>query len=187
MFVVRDREGWQGGEPLTDETGGAETITINAQGDLPRTTVWESASRLDSAQTDGDFDVVVDVNRNDRYDAGIDVVSGTFPPVRLVLSAGFPTINHNESTTLYAQVQTQEGLPVANGTVNFSITSGRGGQLSSASTTTDVRGMASVTLTTTQPGTTLIIRGTITRSGQTASAEVSVRVRAPGELNVMIR
>ncbi|MGQ9880655.1 MAG: Ig-like domain-containing protein [Armatimonadota bacterium] len=335
VFVVRDREGWQGGEPLTDETGGAETITINAQGDLPRTTVWVSASRLDSAQTDGDFDLVVDVNRNDRYDAGIDVVSGllatsftvqkgsrsrqgqghlavelaastqgkfkdefnvtervgvwvnppwrplkpgamvrkyvvlhkdnwangdvlvdvtgrpewdlvryacrnqyscpvwypplvpgkydviidvdedgkytlgtdyidagltpgsqvgagfvvsgTFPPIRMVLSAGFPTINHNESTTLYAQVQTQEGLPVANGTVNFSITSGQGGQLSSTSATTDSAGMASVTLTATQPGTTLIIRGTITHSGQTASAEVSVRVRAPGELNVIIR
>lgn len=335
VFVVRDREGWQGGESLTDETGGAETVTINAQGDLPRTTVWASASRLGNAQTDGDFDVVVDVNRNDRYDAGTDVVSGllatsftvqegsrsrqgqghlavelaastqgefkdefnltqsvsvwvnppwrplmpgamvrkyvvlhkdnwqdgdvlvdvtgrpewdlvryacrnqygypvwnpplvpgkydviidvdadgkytlgtdyidagltsgsqvgagfvvsgTFPPIRLVLSAALPTINHNESTTLYAQVQTQGGLPVANGTVNFSIVSGQGGQLSSTSATTNTGGMASVTLTATHPGTTLVIRGTITHVGQTASAEVSVRVRAPGELNVTIR
>lgn len=335
VFVVRDREGWQGGEPLTDETDGAETVTINAQGDLPRTTVWESARRLGNAQMDGDFDVVVDVNRNDRYDAGIDVVSGllstsftvqegsrsrqeqghlavelaastqgefkdefnttqsvgvwvnppwrpllpgrtvrkyvvlhkdnwangdvlvdvtgrpewdlvryacrnqyhypvwypplvpgkydviidvdedgkytlgtdyidagltpgsqvgagfvvsgTFPPIRLGLSADPPTINHNESTILYAQAQTEDGLPVRNATVDFSITSGQGGQLSSTSATTDSAGIASVTLTATQPGTTLVIRGTITLAGQTAPAEVSVRVRALGELNVIIR
>ncbi|MEJ5251034.1 MAG: hypothetical protein HPY54_02770 [Chthonomonadetes bacterium] len=335
VFVVRDREGWQGGETLTDETGGAEEVTTTAGGDLPRTTVWNSASRLGAAQTDGDFDVVVDVNRNGVYDRGVDaingllatsftvqqasrgrdtqghlavelaastqggfkdqfnitdsvgvwvnppsrpllpgrmvrkyvvlhkdswqngdllvdvtgrpdsditryacrnqyvcpvwqpllvpgrydviidvdedgkytlgtdyidagltpgsqtgagfVVTGTLPPIRLVLSADPPTINANGSALIHAQVQTEGGQAVSGATVNFSIVSGQGGQLSSTSANTGMSGIASVTLTAAQPGTTIVIRGAVTVGNQTANAEVSVRVRAPGELNVIIR
>ena len=75
LFVVRDKDNWQNGDPLMDESGGAETATTDDNGKLPQTTVWASAQR-GAGQTDGDFDVVVDVNRNDRFDAGIDVVNG---------------------------------------------------------------------------------------------------------------
>ncbi len=74
IFVVRDRDNWQDGDQLTDESGGAETVTTDANGNLPRTTVWDSAQR-GTGQTGGDYDVVVDVNGNDRFDAGTDVVN----------------------------------------------------------------------------------------------------------------
>ncbi len=332
VFIVPDTEEWVNGATLSDVTGGAETVTCTAQGDLPRTTVWQSAQRQGNAQTDGDFDVVVDVNRNDRYDTGVDVVSGmlgtsftvqevtrsrqvnghlavqlsastqrafkdvfdvrepvavwvnppwrpllpgkmvrkyvvlhrdnwqngdelvdvtgraewdmvryacanqyscpvwyplltpgkydviidvdedgkytlgvdyidagigtggagfevtgTPPPIRLVLNAAYPTMNINELNPVVAQVQTDEGQAVAGATVSFSIISGQGGTLSSSSATTDGGGIARVHLTATQPNTTLVVRATATYGERTASAEVSVRVRAPGELGVVIR
>ncbi|MFN4180608.1 MAG: hypothetical protein ACK4I8_09875, partial [Armatimonadota bacterium] len=76
LFVVKDKDNWQNGDQLTDQNGGAETATTDSNGKLPRTQVWASAQRLGTGQTDGDFDVVVDVNGNDRFDAGTDVVNG---------------------------------------------------------------------------------------------------------------
>lgn len=76
LFVVRDKDNWQNGEQLTDVSDGAETVTTDANGNLPQTPVWASAQRLGAGQTDGDFDVVVDVNGNNRFDAGTDVVNG---------------------------------------------------------------------------------------------------------------
>lgn len=74
LFVTRDQDNWTDGSPLTDESGGAETATTDGSGNLPRTQVWTSAQRRGSGQTDGDYDVVVDVNRNDRFDLATDVV-----------------------------------------------------------------------------------------------------------------
>jgi len=330
VFVVRDSEQWAGGATLTDESGGAETVTCTAQGDLPRTVVWSAAQRLGTGQTDGDFDVVVDVNRNDRYDSGVDVVNGmlgtsftvqqagtrqtghlavqlaasrqgafkdqfdvrepvgvwvnpparpllpgkmvrkyvvlhrdswqngdelvdvtgrpegdlvryacanqyacpvwyapltpgkydviidvdedgkytlgvdyidagsgtgsagfevtgTYPPIQMVLSASYPTISAGESTSIVAQVRTDDGEFVSGAIVNFNVISGQGGSLSTSSATTDTRGIARVLLTASQPSTTLTVRATVTRMNRTATAEVSVRIRAPGELGVVIR
>lgn len=75
LFVVRDKDNWQDGASLEDVSGGAETVTTGANGNLPRTQVWDSANRLGTGQTGGDYDVVVDVNGNDRFDAATDVVN----------------------------------------------------------------------------------------------------------------
>lgn len=334
LFVVRDRDDWTDGSSLTDESGGAETATTDGSGNLPRTQVWASAQRRGTGQTDGDYDVVVDVNRNDRFDTATDVVvsaigtgftvqeppvgsqhlavelaasqqgafkdefgvtenisvwlnppwrplapyqvvrkyivlhksswqdgdilvdvtgrheqdlmryacanqyscpvwlaplrpgkydvvidmdrdgkytlgvdyidaginssgqqvkeagfvvSGTFPPIRLALSAQSPVLNANEQTVILAQVQTNTGLPVSGATVNFSIVGGQGGQLSAGSATTDSSGIAQVNLSATQPNTNLVIQGAVTLEGQSAQAQVDVRVRAFGELQAIFR
>lgn len=334
LFVVRDQDNWTDGNPLTDESGGAETATTDGSGNLPRTQVWASAQRRGSGQTDGDYDIVVDTNRNDRFDTATDVVvsaigtgftvqeppvsaqhlavelaasrqgtfkdefnptenvsvwlnppwrplapyqvvrkyvvlhknnwqdgdilvdvtgrherdlmrfacgnqyaypvwvaplkpgkydvvidmnsdgrytlgvdyidagisssgqqvkeagfvvSGTFPPIRLVLSAEPPVLNANEQTVILAQVQTNDGLPVPGATVNFSLVSGQGGQLSASSATTDSSGIAQVNLSATQPNTNLLIQSAVTIAGQSAQAQVNVRVRAFGELQATFR
>jgi len=335
IFIVRDRDNWQNGDQLADQSGGAETVTTDDNGNLPRTTIWESAQRLGTGQTDGDFDVVVDVNRNDRFDAADDVVNGflgtgftvqeqskgrqaqhlavelassqqgqfkdtfdvnenvtvwlnppwrqltphmmvrkyivlhkdnwqngdvlvdvtgrpewdimrfacanqyaypvwiaplvpgkydviidmdgdgkytlgtdyidagltaqgqqvgagfivtgTFPPIRLALSAVPPAINASERAYILAQVQTETGQFVRGATVNFSIVSGQGGQLSANSAVTDQNGIASVNLTATQPNTNLTVQASVTHAGQSAQGQVTVRVRAPGELGLTIR
>lgn len=74
LFIVRDRDNWVNGSPLTDASGGAETVTTDANGNLPRTQVWASAQRGGTGQTEGDYDIVVDVNRNNLFDSDTDVV-----------------------------------------------------------------------------------------------------------------
>lgn len=76
LFVVKDKDNWQNGDQLTDQSGGAETVQTDPNGNLSQIQVWASAQRLGTGQTDGDFDIVVDVNANDRFDAGTDVVNG---------------------------------------------------------------------------------------------------------------
>ncbi len=114
------------------------------------------------------------------------IVTGTFPPIRLALSAIPPVINANEQTIILAQVQRGEQF-VSGATVNFSIVGGQGGQLSATSAVTDQNGIATVFLTATQPNTNIVVRSTVTHAGQSAQGEVSVRVRAPGELGLTIR
>ena len=333
LFVVKDKDNWRNGDQLTDKSGGAETVKTNANGILPQTQVWASAQRLGEGQTDGDFDVVVDVNANDRFDAGTDVVNGfigtgftvqqssrgrqvqhlrvelatdqqgmfkdefnvnetvtvwvnppwrpltpyqmvrkyivlhkdnwqngdplvdvtgrpeqdilryacgnqylypvwipplvpgrydviidmdqdgkytlgtdyidafdwtpqgpagflvkgTFPPIRLALSAIPPAINAGEQATILAQVQTGTGQFIRGATINFSITAGQGGQLNAGSAVTDQNGIATVTLTATQPNTDITIHAETTYANQSAQADVTVHVRAPGELGLTIR
>ncbi|MDW8290789.1 MAG: hypothetical protein RMM06_08695, partial [Armatimonadota bacterium] len=75
IYIVRDRDDWSNGAPLEDESGEIEEVTIDSYlGILPATTIWNSAQRRGDGQTDGDYDVVVDVNRNGRYDQGVDVL-----------------------------------------------------------------------------------------------------------------
>ncbi|MCX7969052.1 MAG: hypothetical protein N3B10_11295 [Armatimonadetes bacterium] len=332
LFVVRDKDNWQSGDQLTDQSGGAETTQTDTNGNLPQTQVWASAQRLGGRQTDGDFDVIVDVNANDRFDSGTDVVVfaigtgftvqaasrgrqaqhlavelaasqqgqfknefnvdenvsvwlnppwrpmtpyqmvrkyivlhkddwqngdvlvdvtgrpewdimrfacanqyaypvwvgplipskydviidmnndgrytlgtdyidafsqtsqgvcgfvvlGTPPPVSLALSATPPAINANERATILAQVKFGDRF-VSGATVNFSIIAGQGGQLSSNSATTDQSGIATVTLTATQPDQNIVVRASVTLAGQSAQADVTVRVRALGELGLIIR
>lgn len=332
IFVVKDKDNWQSGDSLTDESGSAETAQTDPNGNLSRTQVWASAQRLGAGQKDGDFDVVVDVNANDRFDSGTDVVVfaigtgftvqaasrgrqaqhlavelaasqqgqfknefnvdenvsvwlnppwrpmtpyqmvrkyivlhkdewqdgdvlvdvtgrpewdimrfacanqyaypvwvaplipgkydviidmdndgtytlgtdyidafsqtpqgrcgflviGTPPPVSLALSAIPPVINANERATILAQVKYGDRF-VSGATVNFSIIAGQGGQLSANSDTTDQNGVATVTLTANQPDQNIVVRASVTHAGQSAQADVTVRVRAPGELGLIIR
>lgn len=150
----------------------------------------------------GKYDVIIDMDGDGKYTLGTDyidafsqtslgpagfIVTGTFPPIRLVLSAIPPAINANERATILAQVQTDAGQFVSGATVNFSIISGQGGQLSANSAVTSGNGIAMVQLIATQPDQNITVRGSVTHGGRSAQADVTVRVRAPGELGLTIR
>lgn len=149
----------------------------------------------------GKYDVIIDMDQDGKYTLGTDyidafsqtpqgtagfIVSGTFPPIRLALSAIPPAINAGERATILAQVQTDAGQFIRGATVNFSITAGQG-QLSPNSAVTDENGIATVNLTATQPDQNITVHGTVTYANQSAQADVTVRVRAPGELGLTIR
>ncbi len=124
--------------------------------------------------------------RGRQVNAGF-IVTGTFPPLRLALSAIPPAVNANEQATILAQLQTDTGQFVSGATVNFRIVSGQGGQLSANSVTTDPNGIATVNLTATQANTNLTVQASVTHGGQSAQGQVSVRVRAFGELLATFR
>jgi len=66
LEVVVNKDDWVVGDTLTDKsTDGVKTVTTNASGGIwPPLEIW--ASPL----TPGQYDIVVDVNRNGTWDAG---------------------------------------------------------------------------------------------------------------------
>jgi hypothetical protein len=69
LYIVADVATWSDGMSLPDRVSDtAPTIASNIDGDIPPTAVWSNP------QTLGKYDIVVDVNDNGVYDAGIDAL-----------------------------------------------------------------------------------------------------------------
>jgi PKD repeat protein len=68
FYIVADKNVWNGGDPLTDASDGAEQLTLNPGPGIQVVQVWASP------QTSGSYDVVEDANNNGIYDAGVDGV-----------------------------------------------------------------------------------------------------------------
>jgi len=82
IYVVADTT-WTDGDPFpTPIAGTATTVTSDAAGDIPVTLVWSSPL------TPGKYDIVVDVNDNDVYDAGVDALDDS----DIEVTAGFLVI-----------------------------------------------------------------------------------------------
>jgi hypothetical protein len=81
IYVVEDRE-WTDGDPIpADVSGGAETVETDADGNLLVTAVWAPTLVV------GEYDLVIDANRNGYYDAGVDAVDDPNHPGFVVTSA----------------------------------------------------------------------------------------------------
>lgn len=63
-FIVDDHKNWYAGEYMHDYSGAAETVVIGPDGYLPPSLVWSEASEKERF----DFDLVLDLNLNGRYD-----------------------------------------------------------------------------------------------------------------------
>jgi hypothetical protein len=102
----------------------------------------------------GDYDVIVDVNRNCKYDAGVDLLDGgsqvgfrvtsvdTCPAVRLINTADEDLLErgHN-STHLWAYLVRPDNSPIPNAKVKFIAILGPG-KVETADAITDAYGMA---------------------------------------------
>ncbi|MCS6951017.1 MAG: hypothetical protein NZ520_11210, partial [bacterium] len=192
-YVVLHQDTWQDGDPLVDVTGRYERDLVRmACRNQYLTPVWYSARP-------GRYDVILDVDGNGAYTLGVDyidagitptgqrvkeagfIVPGSFTNLQLALDAEIPILNAGRQTALRARVITDQGA-LPNARVDFRLVGGRGGSLSAGSATTDSRGVAQVTLSASEPNTSLVVEATVTYEGRTAQARVSVRVRAFGEL-----
>lgn len=92
-YVVNHKDSWSDGDALVDVSGqnsgnwwNADTVQIGCTNEA-RLLVWPAPLRA------GSYDVVIDVNRNDIYDEGVDIIdgSGTTP--------GFVVIEQEASET----------------------------------------------------------------------------------------
>ena len=61
LYVVRSRDIWSEGDTLRDVTGEVDVVWTDHIGNLWKTEVWSSARP-------GEYNIVVDVNRNGLYD-----------------------------------------------------------------------------------------------------------------------
>jgi hypothetical protein len=69
LLVVLDKDVYYNGDILSDQTGNVEQVTVKADGTLPNTMVWASASA-------GNYDVVADVAPFGEFGAGDAVSDG---------------------------------------------------------------------------------------------------------------
>jgi len=66
VFVAPNRYDWEYGMFLYDYTESVEELTFDATGVIPATTIWQAADNASGTS----WDVIIDVNRNNLYDAG---------------------------------------------------------------------------------------------------------------------
>lgn len=73
IYIVNDVGIWSGGMQIPARVPGTgDTVTSNANGDIPHTPLWNYPP---SGQlTPGKYDIVVDVNGNGYFDVGIDAL-----------------------------------------------------------------------------------------------------------------
>ncbi|RLG71955.1 MAG: hypothetical protein DRO11_03315, partial [Methanobacteriota archaeon] len=82
LYVVTNDDEWFDGTPLVDINGDVETVQITGTGELPLTMV------LGPMLTVGEWDIVVDVDRDGLYDEGVDVVNSLDTAGVIVRSPG---------------------------------------------------------------------------------------------------
>ena len=64
IYVVANKDVWNDGDGLTDVSGGYETRTTESDGSIANTKIWSATL------TEGDYDIVVDTNRNGEWNTG---------------------------------------------------------------------------------------------------------------------
>ncbi|MBD3384526.1 hypothetical protein GF407_06310 [candidate division KSB1 bacterium] len=189
IFIAPHKNAWQTGDPL------ATVVTLGSM-DSPTICVGNPRSEsvnlvLIHAKSDttvarprripmGTYDVVVDVNRNYVYDAGIDLLDGLVAPgfsvegevkkdtteTLFLMTALVDLYYTYDQAEIRAWVVTgPDNTPVAGATVNFSIISG-GGSLSQTSVTTDANGFAVTYFSGGNIGQRSVVKGTITVNGK---------------------
>ena len=185
-YICLHKETWNYGDRLVDVTGRPEWDLVRyACLNQYLYTVW--APPL----TPGKYDPVIDVNQNDVFDEG-DILGEPFEvtgprPKRLFVSARFPIIDPNESTPVTAILISERDLPIANQTVQFSVTNA-GASINPTSAQTDQQGIASTTLKAgSTSGVIIRVRAEATVEGITVTGETEVQVRAYGGLNAIVR
>jgi len=83
FYIVVEEEIWTDGMPIPERVPGTEpSILSNADGDIDPTDMWHDP------QVIGNYDIVVDVNSNGHYDAGIDALDD----YDVEVTAGFSVI-----------------------------------------------------------------------------------------------
>jgi parallel beta-helix repeat protein len=84
LYVVADITTWTAGMAIPPRVNGTESsVTTDASGNIPNRLIWGSAVK-------GEYDLVVDVNGNGNYDAGIDALDSNVDVGFLILD--FPTL-----------------------------------------------------------------------------------------------
>jgi hypothetical protein len=134
----------------------------------------------------GEYDVIVDINRNGVYDPGIDLLDGgsqvgfvisddgkTQPLYKIILSS-YDDLNFENLTSveIRAQVVTTDGTPVPDVTVFFNVGKGPG-TVAPPSSITDINGIATTIFDGGNPGEWSLIRAFVIIDGKKYIARIS--------------
>ncbi|HNY01773.1 MAG TPA: T9SS type A sorting domain-containing protein [Bacteroidales bacterium] len=68
IYIVEHKDTWTNGETLNDVSGGYETLAVGNSGENAKFLVWNGTNRSNA----GDFDIIVDVNCDGKYDFDFD-------------------------------------------------------------------------------------------------------------------
>ena len=91
FYIVVDEETWSEGMAIPERVPDTATnVSANIDGDIPPTAVWSNL------QTEGKFDIVLDVNGNGLYDAEIDFLDDS----DIEVTAGFSVIPEFSSSLI---------------------------------------------------------------------------------------
>lgn len=118
--IPTDRKGWMPGDTIgaDDGDGVVETATTTLEGDLPCTKIWDNTV---SVLVGGEYDIVVDVNRNTVYDAGDAINRRCFEepiePVEQETGAGFVI----ETTTTTSTTSTTTSTTTTSSTTTSTV------------------------------------------------------------------
>ncbi len=94
IYVVANQDVWNDGAGLTDVSGGYETELTGSDGSIATTKIWGATL------TEGDYDIVVDTNRNGKWNIG--------EPIDSEVDVGFTAVL--EFTTIAIPVAAVLGL-----------------------------------------------------------------------------
>ena len=94
IYVVANKDVWNDGTSLADVSGGYETKTTESDGSIATTKIWNATL------TEGEYDIVVDTNRNGKWNTG--------EPIDNEVDVGFTAVP--EFTTIAIPVATILGL-----------------------------------------------------------------------------
>ena len=94
IYVVGNKDVWNDDDVLTDVSGGYETKTTESDGSIANTKIWSATL------TEGEYDIVVDTNRNGKWNTG--------EPIDNEVDVGFTAVP--EFTTIAIPVAAILGL-----------------------------------------------------------------------------
>jgi hypothetical protein len=134
----------------------------------------------------GDYDVIVDINRNGVYDPGIDILDGgsqvgfsisddgESQPLYKIIESSWDDLNFASSTAveIRAQVVTTDGTPVPDVIVHFNVARGPG-SVTPTSGITDINGIVTTIFDGSTPATPSIIRAFVDIDGIRYTARIS--------------
>jgi len=95
IYIVENKDSWQNRDLLAEKSGITETVTTDENGTLNNTKIWDESIIKDV----GLYDIVVDVNRNGRYDKGVDAVDN-------LTTQGFEIPESNWTIMVYMAAET---------------------------------------------------------------------------------
>ncbi|NLP10859.1 hypothetical protein GX408_10740 [bacterium] len=130
----------------------------------------------------GDYDMIVDVNNNNMYDPGVDLldggtqvgftIAGTPPPVKFIFFA-LPDFEAMGKTPMRAVVLKSDHTPVVGATVSFNVGKGPG-EVDPKSVVTDAHGMAETLFWGAEEAKWSIVRAIVMVDGVQYVARISV-------------
>lgn len=117
VYITTDNNTWPDNTTLNDVSTGYKTISTNASGQVPTTAIWSNPAV-------GSYDIVVDVDRDGRYNSSTDYVDNASTTGFEVTLAPIPTITATKGDNSPASHSWEAGNASYNVMLQIKLTAG---------------------------------------------------------------